>query len=351
MLTDQQGNINEIYSYDAFGNTYVGKYNRINEYGYNGKRYDQAVGLYDYGFRDYMPQIGRWTTIDPIRDGHNWYAYCYNDPVNLVDLWGLKKKHDYSEPPDEIKMGGHRAVELWGKAWENATIAKGELIKEWEQSFLSNIPLLNIICYPTEIKMRDSLPAMMVEFGKLLEQENIGKIGVMLGPVTAYDLIASNIINQIDFQDLYWVATNVALITEGWEKLDSNLLFESLISKLDLEVLSKQGYAEKEKAIDDLMDKYLATIAYLNTNHPLYKANVMRLNNDPKLQAKYEKLLAIWKAHLKAKYKDSVKGKGCNDKKNGGKGDDGAGGGGGGGIANSPQQWRNKYLGEDKPGF
>ena len=35
--------------------------------------------LYDYGFRDYSPEIARFTTVDPIRDGQNWYSYVVND--------------------------------------------------------------------------------------------------------------------------------------------------------------------------------------------------------------------------------------------------------------------------------
>ncbi len=44
----------------------------------------------NHGYRDYSPKTARFTTVDPIRDGHNWYAYCSNDPVNFVDLWGLE---------------------------------------------------------------------------------------------------------------------------------------------------------------------------------------------------------------------------------------------------------------------
>ncbi len=36
-----------------------------------------------------MPGLARFTTVDPIRDGSNWYAYCNADPVNYVDMWGL----------------------------------------------------------------------------------------------------------------------------------------------------------------------------------------------------------------------------------------------------------------------
>ncbi len=44
--------------------------------------------LYNYGYRDYKPQQARFTTVDPIRDGSNWFSYCNGDPVNFVDLWG-----------------------------------------------------------------------------------------------------------------------------------------------------------------------------------------------------------------------------------------------------------------------
>jgi RHS repeat-associated protein len=57
--------------------------------GYTGKPYDTATGLYNYGYRDYKPEAARFTTIDPVRDGANWFAYVNNDPVNWVDLWGL----------------------------------------------------------------------------------------------------------------------------------------------------------------------------------------------------------------------------------------------------------------------
>ncbi len=58
-------------------------------FAYAGKPYDPVTGLSDYGFRDYVPGLARFTTVDPIRDGSNWYAYCNADPVNYVDMWGL----------------------------------------------------------------------------------------------------------------------------------------------------------------------------------------------------------------------------------------------------------------------
>ena len=75
--------------YDAFGQPYKGNLSGGMNLGYTGKPYDTTTGLYNYGYRDYKPQAARFTTVDPIRDGNNWFAYVNNDPVNMIDLLGL----------------------------------------------------------------------------------------------------------------------------------------------------------------------------------------------------------------------------------------------------------------------
>jgi RHS repeat-associated protein len=77
------------YGYDAFGKPYKGDFSNGVGLGYTGKPYDTVTGMYNYGYRDYQPEVARFTTVDPIRDGANWFAYVNNDPVNYVDLWGL----------------------------------------------------------------------------------------------------------------------------------------------------------------------------------------------------------------------------------------------------------------------
>lgn len=99
MLTDAKGHLWGRFAYDAFGGLYEG---RKHPWGdreespqeatsqlYTGKRYDAAAGLYDYGFRDCRPQLGRWTSVDPIRNGDNWCMFCHSDPVNWLDSLGL----------------------------------------------------------------------------------------------------------------------------------------------------------------------------------------------------------------------------------------------------------------------
>ena len=44
-----------------------------------------------FGARDYDPETGRWTAVDPILfagGDTNLYGYVLNDPVNMIDVWG-----------------------------------------------------------------------------------------------------------------------------------------------------------------------------------------------------------------------------------------------------------------------
>ena len=87
--TDDYATLEDRYEYDIFGTPYEGDFTSGLNNGYTGKPYDTTTGLYNYGYRDYSPQQARFTTVDPIRDGNNWFSYVVNDPVNYVDLWGL----------------------------------------------------------------------------------------------------------------------------------------------------------------------------------------------------------------------------------------------------------------------
>ena len=89
-VTNTHGTLNTTYTYDVFGSLIQGDLTGTTDFGYLGKQHDQTTKLYNYGYRDYKTQAARFTTIDPIRDGNNWFCYVNNDPVNFMDLWGLK---------------------------------------------------------------------------------------------------------------------------------------------------------------------------------------------------------------------------------------------------------------------
>ena len=88
-VTNQWGSPLYMFDYDVFGTPLQDRPERFH-YAFTGKEYDGWTGLYNYGFRDYAPVLGRFTTVDPIQDGHNWYAYVNSDPVNWLDPWGLE---------------------------------------------------------------------------------------------------------------------------------------------------------------------------------------------------------------------------------------------------------------------
>jgi RHS repeat-associated protein len=88
-ISNEYGQLDGRYEYDAFGKPYKGDFTNGVGLGYTGKPYDTVTGMYNYGYRDYAPEVARFTTVDPVRDGANWFAYVNNDPVNWVDELGL----------------------------------------------------------------------------------------------------------------------------------------------------------------------------------------------------------------------------------------------------------------------
>jgi RHS repeat-associated protein len=96
LLTDGAGNVTDRYTYDPWGNiaSHIGSTNDnpylyIGALGYYTHYQDSEFGLLHLGFRFYNPKIGRFTQLDPIKDGLNWYAYCDGNPLTSVDPWGL----------------------------------------------------------------------------------------------------------------------------------------------------------------------------------------------------------------------------------------------------------------------
>jgi RHS repeat-associated protein len=116
--TGEYGTLEDRYEYDAFGKPYKGDLENGMNLGYTGKPYDAATGLYNYGYRDYKPEVARFTTVDPVRDGNNWFAYVNNDPVNWVDPWGLYPSPDQSYGQVKNLMDEHkrtREAEIYQK--------------------------------------------------------------------------------------------------------------------------------------------------------------------------------------------------------------------------------------------
>jgi RHS repeat-associated protein len=130
-LTNSSGNPSERYSYDVFGaptlkdgngNT-VGTSSSGNRFLFTGREHIQSISLYDYRNRIYSPGLGRFLQTDPLRfqrKEKNLYRYGFNDPILLMDPFGLdaghcvcqadgtwkyQDDHQYSAPPARSDFG------------------------------------------------------------------------------------------------------------------------------------------------------------------------------------------------------------------------------------------------------
>ena len=74
--------VSEHFDSDVYGRVFEGDLSFAHNIGFSGKIRDTESDLSYFGFRHYSPVRKQWITVDPIRDGPNWYAYCHGDPVN-----------------------------------------------------------------------------------------------------------------------------------------------------------------------------------------------------------------------------------------------------------------------------
>ena len=90
MVTDANGTVLQVNHYDPYGQLLapISSTSAVSEYKYGGKEWSDVTLSYDFGARNYLPAIPRWSTMDPLSEKYyavSPYVYCAGNPVNLVD--------------------------------------------------------------------------------------------------------------------------------------------------------------------------------------------------------------------------------------------------------------------------
>ncbi|RXM63289.1 hypothetical protein BOQ60_18220 [Chryseobacterium sp. CH1] len=95
--------VTDTNNYYPFGLNHIGGLKGLiggyKSYKYNGKELQES-GMYDYGARMYMPDIGRWGVVDPLAEKmtrFSSYNYAFNNPIRFIDADGRE--------PDDIIVG------------------------------------------------------------------------------------------------------------------------------------------------------------------------------------------------------------------------------------------------------
>ena len=112
-IVDDAGGVEERYGYSAFGMSRVmdADFDPLTtsahdwQIRFHGETRDSATGWYNYGFRYYLPEQGRWPSRDPIGEegGFNLYAFVDNVPIIHIDYLGQIS----------VQPGQPRARQIW----------------------------------------------------------------------------------------------------------------------------------------------------------------------------------------------------------------------------------------------
>ena len=107
-IVDENGVVVWSADYKPFGEADVTVTTIESNFRFPGQYCDRETGLHYNYFRYYNPQIGRYLTPDPLGGltyGENLYAYVKNNPILLIDPWGLCTQNTFWGTVETIGSG------------------------------------------------------------------------------------------------------------------------------------------------------------------------------------------------------------------------------------------------------
>ncbi len=135
VLLDNAGAVTRTYAYDANGKQ-RGAFNHSdkNPFRYNGQYCVPEMGIYYLRARWYDPRDGQFLTMDPAKDGENWYAYCRENPVKFVDPSGLKIEISEPEEPERDDFETEQEYQAAVANYNKAMSEHNENVKQYNRA-------------------------------------------------------------------------------------------------------------------------------------------------------------------------------------------------------------------------
>ena len=179
VVNAETGIVRQRLEYDEFGNVILDTNPGFQPFGYAGGLYDAQTGLVRFGARDYDAETGRWTAKDPIRFAggfSNFYEYCSNNPVCLIDLWGLQEIVIYSKSGSGSigKPVSGTSSGSWGHAWIEFISPTGESygVGFYPSSKLTGREFLNDVAARTEYDAKFTFSVTEETYNNVVESVN-----------------------------------------------------------------------------------------------------------------------------------------------------------------------------------
>jgi RHS repeat-associated protein len=152
-LTNLNKDLLASYHYGPFGEkiSVTGPQANSNPWRWATKYLDEETGLYYFGKRYYDPITGQWLSREPLGESEsiNLYQYCHNDPINHVDVLGLRKKEIVSpESGNRFRRNANgewevRVVTVETGFWDN----RSDYVREEWQSVSTGQNRLRLLGY------------------------------------------------------------------------------------------------------------------------------------------------------------------------------------------------------------